>query len=174
MQYLDVVTAAGWWLGALSPNMQSLPRRMAHTPCWAALRTCNTQQIRNKVNYLWQMRCIQCRLATFAKELPHCVNKCQEPPIWLHMMEKQLHTFSHSLVVNMRLSSSLTTNCSKQHIAVYIQESLESRSKCNLQNMSEVCGQKSMQNTRRSVAHGLILLLIGLGNMGKILYHNYG
>lgn len=39
MQNLAVVTAAGWWAGALSVNRKSLPRRMAQTPCCAALRT---------------------------------------------------------------------------------------------------------------------------------------
>lgn len=39
MQNLAVATAAGWWDGALYVNRKSLPLRMEHTPCWAALRT---------------------------------------------------------------------------------------------------------------------------------------
>lgn len=33
MQNLAVETAAGWWAGAFSPNMKSLPLRTEHTPC---------------------------------------------------------------------------------------------------------------------------------------------
>lgn len=43
-QNLAVFAAAGWCEGAESLNRKSLPFRMAHTPCCAALRTCTRER----------------------------------------------------------------------------------------------------------------------------------
>lgn len=57
MQNLAVLTAAGWWVSALSANKKSLPLRMAQTPCCAALRIwgekVDTKQNGSTYNCFW-------------------------------------------------------------------------------------------------------------------------
>lgn len=74
MQNLAVVTAAGWCAGASSVNRKSLPLRMEHTPCCAALRT-------------WEEKCNVINVLTFSNSL-NFLTQCNSD--WKHVFSAVL------------------------------------------------------------------------------------